>query len=80
MASYQLGKAAQSELDGLYLYGILNYGLHRADKYYDGLIERLDLLCKYSSWGANYSHISPNLKRYEYNAIQFTINQQKAEF
>jgi len=68
MDSYQLSKSAQAELDGLYLYGILNYGLPQADAYYDGLTERFGLLVRYPSWGSNYSFISPNLQRYEYGA------------
>ncbi len=66
MESYQLSKAAQFDLDDLYGFGILNYGLGQADKYYDGLIERFDLLAQHPSWGSEYSFISPNLLRYEY--------------
>jgi toxin ParE1/3/4 len=68
MESYQLSKTAQAELDSLYLYGILNYGLRQADVYYNGLIECLDLLAQYRNWGSDYSFISPNLQRYEYSA------------
>ncbi|MCF6321939.1 MAG: type II toxin-antitoxin system RelE/ParE family toxin, partial [Rhizobiaceae bacterium] len=39
----------------------------QADAYYDGLIECLDLLAKYQSWGSDYNFVSPNLQRYEYS-------------
>ena len=68
MANYQLNKTTQSDLDGLYLYGILNHGLVQADRYYDGLIERFELLSQYQSWGSDYNFIRPGLCRYEYGA------------
>lgn len=38
MASYRLTDAALSDLDRLYEYGILTFGLKQADEYYDGLV------------------------------------------
>jgi toxin ParE1/3/4 len=68
MESYRLSKAAQSDLDDLYVFGILNYGPDQADKYDDGLTERFDLLAQHPSWGSEYNFISPNFLRYEYRA------------
>ena len=62
MGSYQLSNTAQSKLDDLHLYGILNFGLRQADTYYDGLIERLDLLAQYPNWDSDCGFISPNLR------------------
>ncbi len=38
MVSYCLTDAALADLDRLYEYGILVFGLTQADKYYDGLV------------------------------------------
>ena len=40
MASYRLSDRALADLDRLYEHGILNFGLQKADEYYDGLIAR----------------------------------------
>ena len=40
MAAYKLNEEADEDLDRLYEYGVLSFGLDRADVYYDGLIER----------------------------------------
>ncbi len=39
MANYSLTDAALADLDRLYEYGILTFGLKQADKYYDGLVD-----------------------------------------
>ena len=38
MARYRLNEAALADLDRIYEYGILTFGLQQADKYYDGLL------------------------------------------
>ncbi len=38
MGSYRLSDAALADLDRIYEYGILTFGLQQADKYYDGLL------------------------------------------
>ena len=35
MGSYRLNDAALADLDRIYEYGILTFGLQQADKYYD---------------------------------------------
>ena len=41
MAGYRLNERALADLDRLYEYGILTFGLRMADEYYDGLIKRM---------------------------------------
>ena len=43
MASYRLTDAALADLERIYEYGILNFGLSQADKYYDGLVLQIRL-------------------------------------
>ncbi len=44
MASYHLSDKARADLDKLYEHGILTFGLGVADKYYDEIIEQLEIL------------------------------------
>jgi len=39
MATFKLNEEAEEDLERLYEYGILSFGLAQADRYYDGLIE-----------------------------------------
>ncbi len=38
MAAYRLSDAALADLDRIYEYGVLSFGLKQADDYYDGLV------------------------------------------
>ena len=38
MASYRLNEAALGDLDRIYEYGIITFGLKQADQYFDGLV------------------------------------------
>lgn len=40
MAAYDLSEKALNDLDRLYEYGVLSFGLPQADDYYDGLLLR----------------------------------------
>ena len=40
MVAYKLNEEAEQDLDRLYEYGVISFGLDQADRYYDGLIER----------------------------------------
>ena len=44
MASYRLTRKADNDFATLYEYGILNFGLDRAQSYLSGLLERFDQL------------------------------------
>ena len=44
MAKYKLTNAAQADLDRLFVYGVSNFGLERAESYSAGLIEHFELV------------------------------------
>ena len=44
MASYRLSLRADEDLSRVYEYGLIHFGQDRADRYYDGLIERLEAI------------------------------------
>lgn len=41
MATYRLSRAAESDLEDIHYIGAVTFGLAQADRYYDGLVERL---------------------------------------
>jgi len=42
MGAYRLTRKADFDLASLYRYGLQNFGLERADKYFDSLVARLE--------------------------------------
>jgi len=66
MADYQLTKKAQRELDGIYEYSILNFGLRKARTYVQGLHTCFVTLSDNPRMGRDYSHLKENYRRYEY--------------
>lgn len=42
MANYRLSAAADDDLDRLYIYGVLNFGLEQTESYTAGLIEHCE--------------------------------------
>ncbi|BCG62633.1 MAG: toxin ParE1/3/4 [Methyloprofundus sp.] len=44
MADFKLNKAAEEDLEHIYEYGIISFGLKQADDYYDGLIDHFHKL------------------------------------
>ncbi len=51
MATYQLTNKAESEIEGIYEYSILNFGLRVAQEYMSGLTHCFELLADNHSWG-----------------------------
>ena len=42
MGAYRLTRKADADLAGLYRYGIQNFSIERADRYFDSLLARLE--------------------------------------
>lgn len=68
MAGYRYAKRADRDLASLIEYSIANWGEKVADKYVLGLFGRLDLIADNPSFGRDYSHIFPGLRRYEHRS------------
>lgn len=66
MGNYQLSEAARGDVDRLYEYGILNFGLRKADSYYDGLIEQFEFLAESPRIAKNSEELAANLLRFHY--------------
>ena len=46
MGAYRLTRKADADLAGLYRYGIQNFGIERADRYFDSLLTRLEAIAE----------------------------------
>ena len=76
MASYRLTEKADEDLSRLYEYGILHYGQDRADRYYNGLIERFEELAENPRLWQAVDHILPGYRRSVYgrHSIYYRID------
>jgi len=68
MAGYKLSAKATGDIEAIYEYSILNFGMATADDYIDELFARFDLLAGNPDWGNDYGHIAPSLRRYEHTS------------
>lgn len=65
---YQLTKKAESEIESIYEYSIVNFGLRVAQDYLSGLQDCFELLADHQSFGTDYGFIATGLLRYEYRS------------
>ena len=68
MGNYQLTNEAEAEIEGIYEYSIVNFGLEIARDYIFGLHEKFEILAGNPSWGNDYNFINPGLYRYEFRS------------
>jgi len=76
MAGYRLSGKADEDLRRLYEYGMMHYGLERADCYYNGLIARFEELAEHPHLWQAVDHIRPGYRRSVYgrHAIYYRID------
>ncbi len=65
MAGYRLTIRAEVDVEAIYEYSILNFGLEQAGTYFDSLFARFALLADYPGLGHDYGRIAPSLRRFE---------------
>ena len=68
MAVYRLSPKAADDLDGIYEYTILNFGLAQAREYLLGLHERFQNLADYPMHGRSAAQLASKLRRLEYRS------------
>ena len=75
MANYKLSEEAEDDVSELYRYGILNFGLDQADRYYDGLFDRFDKLAENPFLYQAVDHIRAGYRRsvYRRHSIYYRI-------
>lgn len=78
MAAYSLSGKAVSDLDGIYEFTILNFGLEQAQAYLLGLHERFQILADNPGVGRSAVQLAPELRRHEYQShVVFYIPKEK---
>ena len=75
MADYQLTDRANAELDQIYEYSILNFGLKKAREYFGGFHDCFAILAENPRMGRDYSHVKTGIRRHEYesHSIYYSI-------
>ena len=68
MASYRLSNKALDDLERIYVYGITTFGLDQADRYYDGLLGRLQTIADNPEHAQAVEHVWPGLRRSVYRS------------
>ena len=68
MARYKLTHKAASEIETIYRYSILHFGIPTAQHYVSGIHHCLLLLAEHPDWGKPYDFVLPGLQRYEYRS------------
>jgi toxin ParE1/3/4 len=68
MAVYSLSSKAATDLDGIYEYTILNFGLEQARSYLLGLHERFEALAEHPMQGRSAKEFAPELRRFDYQS------------
>lgn len=69
MASYSLTREAESDLDQIYAYGILNYGLKQAREYLRGIESRFNEIADNPYQWQAVDHIRLGVRRSVYKSI-----------
>ena len=78
MVNYELTLLAQQDLDDLYVYGIRQWGLQRADTYYDALLNQLDQIAGDPFRYPRVDHIDTKARRrvFKSHAIYFELRSE----
>ena len=78
MAVYSLSKKAVSDLDGIYEYTILDFGLKQARAYLIELHECFQILADNPGVGRSAPQLAPELRRHKYQShIIFYVPREK---
>lgn len=68
MTDYSLSSQAASDLDGIYEYTIVTFGLSQARNYLTGLHECFRMLADNPLYGRSATELATNLRRLEYQS------------
>ena len=68
MAAYRISVQAALDLDEIYEFTIMNFGLRQAQGYLNGLRERFALIAQQPMLGRSADQLAPNLRRYEFRS------------
>ncbi len=66
--SYRLTREAQADVEDIYRYSFDHFGERQADIYYQGLVDRFELLADNPMYSRSASQLAPDLRRSEYQS------------
>jgi len=75
MGKYSLSEAAEKDLDQLYTYGVLNFGLEQTGQYTTAMINRFEELSEHPERYPAVDHIRKGYRRsvYEAHSIYYRV-------
>lgn len=76
MNFYKLSKAAERDLEQLYRYTILQFGMTQASDYLTELMRTFELLAEFPSMGKSAEWIRPNLRCHSYQSHMIYYRQR----
>ncbi|MEM9233969.1 MAG: type II toxin-antitoxin system RelE/ParE family toxin, partial [Pseudomonadota bacterium] len=65
MTEIRFTEDADRDLIDIYLYGLAEYGLQQAEDYSAAMMAKINLVGGNPSFGSNYEHVRPGLRRSE---------------
>lgn len=81
IGSYSISEKASTDIEGIYEYGILNFGLAQAQEYVLGLHDCCQVLADNPALGRYADQLVPQLRRHEYRSdVVFYMEQGNGVF
>jgi toxin ParE1/3/4 len=79
MASYRLNREALADLDRLYEYGVLTFGMRQADAYFDGIVTQFQEIADQPELYPAIDHIRQGYRRSVYKSHSIYYRTDPAE-
>lgn len=81
MANYKLSNVAQEDLIRIHHYGIKQFGMHQADKYFDSFFNYFDLIAQQPFSFESVEYIKPSYRHcvYSSDSIFYRISNKTVE-
>lgn len=81
MAKYSLSREADADLQSIYEFGAVNFGIDQADTYFDGLVDQLGKIAKHPERYPRVDEIRAGYRRaiFDSHAIYFKASDDGVE-
>lgn len=66
--TYKFSRKAAEDLEGVYVYGVVEFGLEQSERYYTGLIEALEFLAAYPQAAKARPELGPTTRGHPYRS------------
>jgi len=80
VGKFSISQKAASDLENLYEYGLLEFGIEVADEYFDGLVSKIELLAKSPLIGKAVDDIRAGYRLgvFKYHSIYYKIENSES--